>query len=123
MAAPNLLNAATINGKSATLALTTSNQSLLSNAASSGKVLKVNSLYIANIDGTNTQTFTLTYHSAAAIGGSSTALSSTISVPANSTLVFITKDAPLYLEEDRSLGALAGANSDLVAVISYEDIS
>lgn len=123
MAAPNLLSSSTIQGKTATLALTASNQSLLSNAAASGKVLKVNSLYLANIDGTNAQTFTLTYHSAAAIGGTSTALASTISIPPNSTLVFITKDAPLYLEEDRSLGALAGAVSDIVAVISYEDIS
>lgn len=124
MAAPNIAGTSpTIEGKSATLALTTSAASIVSNAAASGKVLKVNSLYIANIDGTNSADVTINYYSAAAAGGTATAIANTITVPADSTLVVISKDAPIYLEEDRSIGGLASANSDLVAVVSYEDIS
>ncbi len=55
MAAPNLVSPSTINGKSVTVDLTTTSAtSILSNAASSGKVLKINSLYVANVDGTAT---------------------------------------------------------------------
>jgi hypothetical protein len=38
-------------------------------------------------------------------------------------LVVIDKDAYIYLEEDRSLGATAGTSSDLKVVCSYEEIS
>jgi predicted secreted protein len=123
MAAPNIVNVTSIIGKSATLALTTSAQTLLNNAASSGKVLKINSLYVANIDGGNAADVTVNYYPQDDITGTAVAIASTISVPADSTLVIIDKNATIYLEEDRSLGALASANSDLVAVISYEEIS
>lgn len=123
MAAPNILDSTSILGKSSTLALTTSAQPLVNNPASSGKVLKVNSLYVTNIDGTNAATLTLNYYPQDDIGGTAVAIASTISVPANSTLVVLEKDTTLYLEEDRSLGALASANGDLVATISYEEIS
>lgn len=123
MAAPNILEPTSILGKTATLALTTSAQTLLNNAASSGKVLKVTSLYVANIDGVNAADATVRFYPQASIGGTAVAIANTVAVPADATLVVITKDAPIYLEEDRSLGALASANSDLVAVISYEEIS
>ena len=123
MAAPNLLSLTTINGKSATLALTTSAASLLSNAAASGKVLKVNTVIVTNIDGTNAADVTLNHYTAAALGGTAQAIASTISVPADSALVLIDKNSSFYLEEDKSLGALASAAGDLVVLISYEDIS
>jgi hypothetical protein len=124
MAAPNIAKVApTITGKSATLALTTSAQALLNNAASSGKVLKVNTIIITNIDGTNDATVTLNIYTQDDLGGTAQAIASTITVPADAALVIIDKQSVIYLEEDRSLGALASANSDLVALISYEDIS
>lgn len=123
MANPNIVNVTDIKGKSATLALTTTAQTLLNNAASSGKVFKVNSLYVSNIDGSSAQDVTVNYYSQDDIGGTATALASTISVPADATLLVIEKSSSIYLEEDRSIGALAGGNSDLVAIISYEEIS
>jgi len=54
MSAPNIVNVATITAKTDTLLLTgTSAVQLLENPASSGKVMKVNSLVVANVDGTN----------------------------------------------------------------------
>ena len=62
MAAPNIVNVATITGKSATVALsTTSATTLVSNAASSGKVFKINMIQVANVDGTNAAMLRLTY--------------------------------------------------------------
>jgi len=124
MAAPNLVSPTTITGKSATVNLTTTSAtSVLSNAASSGKVLKINSLYVANIDGTANVDITINYYSAAALGGTATAICSTVAVPADATLVVIDKDAYIYVEEDRSIGATAGTASDLQIVVSYEEIS
>jgi len=124
MAAPNLLSPTTITGKSVTVDLTTTSAtSILSNAASSGKVLKVNSLYVANVDGTTNAEITINYYSAAALGGTATQLCSTVVVPADATLVVVDKDAYIYLEENTSLGATAGTASDLKIVCSYEDIS
>ena len=124
MAAPNLLSPTTINGKTVTVDLSsTSATSILSNAASSGKVLKVNSLYVANVDGTSNAEITINYYSAASLGGTATQIVSTVAVPADATLVVIDKDAYIYLEEDRSLGATAGTSSDLKVVCSYEEIS
>ena len=124
MAAPNLVSPTTINGKTVTVDLsTTSATSILSNAASSGKVLKVNALYVANVDGTSAAEITINYYSAAALGGTATQIASTVVVPADATLVVIDKDAYIYLEENTSLGATAGTASDLKVVCSYEDIS
>jgi len=124
MAAPNLLSPTTINGKTVTVDLSsTSATSIVSNAASSGKVLKINALYVANVDGTSNAEITINYYSATALGGTATQIASTVVVPADSTLVVIDKDAYIYLEEDRSLGATAGTSSDLKVVCSYEDIS
>jgi len=54
MAAPNIVNVATITAKTDQLALSsTSATTLVSNAASSGKVIKVNMIQVANVDGTN----------------------------------------------------------------------
>ena len=124
MAAPNLLSPSTITGKTVTVNLTTTSAtSVLSNAASSGKALKINALYVANVNGTTNAEITINYYSAAALGGTATQIASTVAVPADATLVVIDKDAYIYLEENTSLGATAGTANDLKVVCSYEDIS
>lgn len=124
MAAPNIANVATITGKTATVALSsTSATAIVNNPASSGKVLKVNSLYVANVDGSNAVDISVHIYSQDDIGGTAFAIASTISVPADSTLVVLDKDSPIYLEEDKSIGATAGAANDAVVVASYEEIS
>ena len=117
MAAPNIVNVSTITGKTAVQAVTTSATAIVTNSAASGKVFKINALYVANIDGTNACDLTVD------LFRSSTAyrIASTISVPADSTLDVISKS--IYLEEGDSLRLTAGANSDLEAVCSYEEIS
>jgi hypothetical protein len=124
MAAPNIVNVTAIYGKVVTADLTsTSAISILSNAASSGKVFKVDSLVVANIDTVNAVNITINHYSAAALGGTATPIASTISVSANSTLIVIDKTTMIYLEENMSIGAVAGTASKLKVVCSYEDIS
>jgi hypothetical protein len=124
MAAPNIVNVTTITGKTTYAALTTTLTTvLLANAASSGKVFKINSIIISNVDGTSPADVTIDINTAAAGSGTSYALASTISVPADSTLSLIDKTNAIYLEEDKSILGGASANSDLEIVISYEEIS
>jgi hypothetical protein len=124
MAAPNIVNVTAIYGKVVTADLTTTSAtSVLSNAASSGKVFKLDSLVVANIDTVNAVTVTVNHYSAAALGGTATAMASTVSIPAASTLVVISKLNMIYLEENMSIGAVAGTASKLKIVCSYEDIS
>lgn len=124
MAAPNIANPTTITGKTAYTALTTTNAtSVLSNAAASGKVMKINSLIVSNVDGTNAASITISLYSAAALGGTAYKICHTVTVPADASLVVIDKDSQIYLEEDKSIGATASAASDLEVVCSYEEIS
>ena len=124
MAAPNIVNVTTITGKSAVVDLTTTSATaVVSNAAASGKVFKINSLVVSNVDGTDAADITVSYYSEDDIGGTATQIVSTISVPADATLVVIDKGTSIYLEEDRSIGATAGTASDLKVLVSYEEIS
>jgi len=117
MAAPNIVNVSTITGKTAVQAVGTSATAIVTNSAASGKVFKVNALYVSNVDGTNNAEINVDLYR------SSTAyhIGKTIVVPADATLDVISK--AIYLEEGDSLRLTANAASDLEAVCSYEEIS
>lgn len=124
MAAPNIVNVSTITGKTATVALSTTSQTtLVSNAASSNAVYKINMIQVANVDGTSAADITIDVHSAAAGGGTAYSLISTASIAADSSMVVLDKNTALYLEEDRSITATASAANDLEIIVSYEEIS
>jgi hypothetical protein len=124
MANPNIVNVASILGENSSTSLTsTSATSIVSNAASSGKVLKINTLIVSNVDGTNACDITINKYSAAALGGSAFAIASTVSVPADASLIVIDKTTSIYLKENESIGATAGTASDLIVTCSWEEIS
>ena len=124
MAAPNIVNVTTITGKTNVVDLTTTNATLVvENTAGSNKVFKINSLVVSNVDGTNAADITISLYSEDNIGGTATEIVSTVSVPADASLVVIDKNTSIYLEEDKSIGATAGAANDLKVVCSYEEIS
>ena len=124
MAAPNIVNVATITGKTAVVDLSTTNATaVVSNAASSNKVFKINSLIVSNVDGSSAADITISLYSEDNIGGTATQIVSTVTVPADASLVVISKDTSIYLEEDKSIGATASAANDLKVVCSYEEIS
>jgi hypothetical protein len=124
MANPNIVNVTSILGDNSSTSLTsTSATSIVSNAASSGKVLKINTLIVSNVDGTNACDITINKYSAAALGGSAFAIASTISVPADASLIVVDKTTSIYLKENESIGAIAGTANDLIVTCSWEDIS
>lgn len=122
MAAPNLIGATTITGKTTGSNLTsTSATTVLNNASGSGKCLKVNTLNVANY-GASTALITISWNNAANISGTNFAIVGNVSVPAGSTLNVIDKTSQYYLEENNSLGATAGTANTLIVTCSYEDI-
>jgi hypothetical protein len=124
MAAPNVVNVATITGKTAVVDLSTTSATLVvENPASSNKVFKINSLYVSNVDGSAAAEITVSLYSEDNIGGTATEICKTVVVPADATLIVIDKNSSIYLEEDKSIGATASAASDLKIVCSYEEIS
>lgn len=124
MANPNIVNVAAIYGNNSSTSLTTTNATaIVNNAASSGKVFKVNMITVANVDGTNAADITINKYSQDDLGGTAYAIASTISVPADATLIVVDKTTSIYLKEDESIGATAGTASDLVVTASWEEIN
>jgi hypothetical protein len=121
---PNIVNVAAIYGNNSSTSLSTTNATaIVSNAASSGKVYKINMIMVANVDGTNAADISINKYSEDDIGGTAYPIASTISVPADATLIILDKTTALYLKEDESIGATAGTASDLVVTCSWEEIN
>ena len=91
---------------------------MLANSASSDKLLKINSIIVANVDGTNSADVTISWYD----GSSDRHLAKTVAVPADTTLVVLSKESPIYLEEGQSIRGGASANSDLEVIISYDEL-
>ena len=124
MANPNIVNVSVINGKTAYVTpSTTAATVLLANAASSGKVFKINMIIAANVDGVNAVDATIAVNTAAAGSGNSFPIISTISIPADASLIASDKSTAFYLEEDTSIVVTSGIANDIVFTVSYEEIS
>ena len=124
MAAPNVVNVATITAKTAyNTPANTSATVLLANAASSGKVFKINSIVAANVDGTSAVQATVAINTAADGSGTGYPIASTVDVPADSSLIVVDKNNSFYLEEDKSIVVTSGSADDITFTVSYEEIS
>ena len=84
----------------------------------SNKLQKINSLIIANIDGTNSATIDVWIHRSSV----DYYLLKSVAVAADATLVALDKNMGLYLMESDVLKIQASAAGDLSAVLSYEEI-
>jgi hypothetical protein len=122
MAAPNIVNVATILGKTAVQAMGLSATAIVANAASSGTVVKVNALYIANKDASASYKATVeVYRPSLSPAATSYYIAYQVSIPAGSVLDVISKS--IYLEEGDSIRLTAEAATKLDAICSYEVIS
>jgi hypothetical protein len=122
MAAPNIVGVTTIVGITTALQLTTSPVAIVSNAASSGRVFKINTI-IAGNETSSTAAVSVYYNTAAAGAGTTFALANGIDITQKATLVVLDKASSIYLEENKSITALASANTSIDLIISYESIS
>ena len=127
MANPNIVAVTAIVGNTSTNLISSTADpfatALVNNAVSSGKVYKINSIVVANVDGTSAADITIKIFSQDDLGGTGTAIASTISVPADASLIVTDKTTSFYLLEDRSIGATASAANDLVVTVSWEEIT
>ena len=124
MANPNIVDVTNILGNNSLTALTTTSATeIINNAASSGKVYKVNSIVVANVDGSAAADVTISIYSEDDLGGTAFQIVSTLSVPADASVIVTDKSTGFYLKEDQSVGATAGTASDLVVTASWEEIN
>lgn len=124
MSAPNIVGVTTIIGITTMVSLTTTSSTIIvSNPASSNSVYKINTILAANIDGVNPVDLTVSITNQAAGAGTSFPIVNTVNIPADSTLVVLGKDSPIYLEENRSIVAIASSINDANIICSYEQIS
>lgn len=117
MAAPNIVNVTSIYGQTMGAALSTNLTTDILNCPAN-KVLKINSIIVANIDGTNAADVSVDFWDNSV--SARYYLASAVTVPAKSTLVVLGKDSPIYLEESDIIEAGASAAGDLTMIISYE---
>jgi hypothetical protein len=123
MANPNIVNVTSILGTTTYLtpANTTAN-TLLSNAASSGLVYKINQIVCANVNGTSAVNATVSINSLAAGAGTNYPVISTIAVPASASVIAVDKTTAIYLMENQSIVVTSGTASGITYTISYESI-
>ena len=123
MANPNIVNVTSILGTTTYLtpANTTAN-TLLSNAASSGLVFKINQIVCANVNGTSAVNATVAINNAAAGAGTNFPVISTIAVPASASVIAVDKTTAIYLMENSSIVVTSGTSSGITYTISYESI-
>jgi hypothetical protein len=117
MAAPNIVNVSSILGKTAAQIVTNSANTIVTNSVSSNKVLKVNALYVSNIDPSGTFSITLDFFR----NSVAYRITPAITIPIAATLDIISK--PIYLEEGDSLRVTGSTTAKLEAVCSYEEIT
>jgi hypothetical protein len=127
MANPNIVAVSAIYGNTSTFLISSTADpfatALINNPAASGKVYKINSIVAANVDGSAAADITIKIFSQDDLGGTGTAIVSTISVPADASLIVTDKTTSFYLLEDKSIGATASAANDFVVTCSWEEIN
>lgn len=131
MANPNLFSSS--NAYGTTTYYTPSGTSavvLLQNASASGKVFKINQIVAANVNGTNAVDATVAIYSSGSVaqgsapsGGTAYPVISTVSVPADASIIVVDKTTTIYLMENQSITVTSGTASGITYSISYEEIS
>lgn len=131
MANPNIVNVSAIYGK--TTYFTPSGTTavvLLTNASGSNKVLKVNQIVCANVNGTSAVDATVSLYTngaqaqgSAPSSGTAYPIISTVSVPADASLIAVDKTTGLYLEENTCITVTSGTASGITFSVSYEEIN
>jgi hypothetical protein len=130
MANPNIVNVSTIYGTTTyyTPSVTTA-VVLLTNAASSNTVYKIDNVVAANVTGT-AATVTVSIYTNGAVaqgsapsGGTAYPIIYQAFVPANAALVIVDKSTAFYLQEGTCISITSGTANAITFTTSYEAIS
>jgi len=118
MSNPNIFSSTKLYSKSGGASVTTTETALIGNYRGSGKILKIFMLQVANNNGGNTAEVTLVlYKNSVAFN-----IVKSVPVPADSSIIILSKDNQIYLEENDML-KIYGSASNLDVVYSYEELS
>ncbi len=122
MTAPNLKNPTTITGKTTFVGIsTTAKVGILTNLQNSNKVLKVNSIFAANVDGTSDALVNVSI--ANTVGTASTSyLAYNFTVLSQTTQIVTSKETYFYLEEGHKLDVQVTVVDDIDIIVGYEEI-
>jgi hypothetical protein len=131
MANPNIAALTTLTGNTTYLTPSaTTAVVLLPNPASSNQVFRINQIVAANVNGTNAVDTTVSVYTNGAVaqgsapsGGTAFPLASTVSVPADASLIVVDKTTAIYLMEGTSISVTSGTASGITYSISYEIIA
>lgn len=122
MAAPNINAPTSVTGKMDGVNLSaTTETTLLSNASSSGKALRVKSITVCNTSTSGTVDVTLRYYSAAS-GGTAYPWPA-ITVPVGGAVIPVGAENPQWLAEDRRYTVQASAANYATVIVAYEEIA
>jgi len=131
MSNPNLAALTTLTGN--TTYYTPSGTSavvLLANASGSNTVYRIDQIVAANVNGSTAVNATVSIYTNGAVaqgsapsGGTAYPVVSTVSVPANASLIVTDKTTAIYLTEGTSITVTSGTASGITYSISYEAIS
>jgi len=124
MTAPNAVLTSIINSGTETKQATTSATTLLSNAAASSRLYKIDSMIATNITSANADvTVTIVRSVTTATPPTSTSgtfnLVRAATLPGNTYIPVTSRDVLLYLTEGDSLQIQASANSSINVTVSY----
>jgi hypothetical protein len=127
MANPNMANAVFIIGNTSSY-LVSSNANpfataLINNPASSNKIYKINTIIATNINGQNNFEISIKLFTQDDLGGSNTDIISTMTVPADGSVIVLNRENPIYLLEDKSIGAFSNTANVITVTCSWEEIS
>lgn len=127
MANPNMANAVFIIGNTSSFLIASDANPfatpLINNPASSNKIYKINTIIATNVNGQNNHEVSILLFSANNLTGTNTAIVSTITVPADGSVVVVNRENPIYLLEDKSIGAFANTGNTITVTCSWEEIS
>lgn len=116
MAAPNLIQVTQVYGRTVSTSVGTAVTILASNPSVSNKSYKLNALYISNIDNTTTARVSVDFFKF----DTSIRLVDRMPVSPGETLVAMSRDTSIYLEEGDSIRCYADQLNLIHVVLSYE---
>ena len=103
---------------------------LLANASGSSTVYRIDQIVAANVNGSSAVNATVSIYTNGAVaqgsapsGGTAYPVVSTVSVPANASLIVTDKSTAIYLTEGTSITVTSGTASGITYSVSYELIS
>jgi sugar lactone lactonase YvrE len=123
MANPNINTPTSAFANNALLALTATTETLLvANAANSNRVLLFDSILVANTSASNAD-ITISQYANATNTGTAFRIANTITVPAKSTLVVVSKTNGVNLREAQSLYVTASVANALHVVAYWKEFA